>query len=56
MLNNKWVRLLGAVLCVAGLGTGAVAQETVKVGVLLSYSGPSGLGGQSADNIIKQYQ
>ena len=56
MLNNKWVRLLGAVLCVAGLGTGAVAQETVKVGVLLSYSGPSGLGGQSADNVIKQYQ
>lgn len=56
MLKNKLVRLLGAALCVAGLGTGAAAQETMKVGVLMSYSGPGAVSGQSADNVIKQYQ
>lgn len=34
----------------------AVAQETVKVGVLLTYSGPSGLSGQFADETIKVFQ
>jgi branched-chain amino acid transport system substrate-binding protein len=34
----------------------ALAQETVKVGVLLTYSGPSGLAGQHADDTIKIFQ
>lgn len=34
----------------------AMAQETVKVGLLLTYSGPSGLAGQHADDTIKVFQ
>lgn len=34
----------------------ALAQETVKVGLLMTYSGPSGLAGQHADNTIKVFQ
>jgi len=33
-----------------------MAQETVKVGLLLTYSGPSGLAGQHADDTIKVFQ
>ena len=34
----------------------AQAQETVKVGLLISYSGISAMGGQSADNVLKLFQ
>lgn len=34
----------------------AMAQETVKVGLLLTYSGPSELAGQHADDTIKVFQ
>ena len=36
--------------------TAAVAQETVKVGVLISYSGINASGGQAADNVLKAFQ
>jgi branched-chain amino acid transport system substrate-binding protein len=34
----------------------AVAQDTVKVGLLITYSGPSGLSGQYAEDTIKVFQ
>lgn len=34
----------------------AAAQETIKVGLLLTYSGPSGLSGQLADQTVKLFQ
>lgn len=42
----------------AGLAFSALAsaQDTVKVGLLLTYSGPSGLSGQLADQTIKLFQ
>ncbi len=42
----------------AGLAFGALAaaQETIKVGLLLTYSGPSGLSGQLADQTIRLFQ
>ena len=40
----------------AGLLTAtAWAQETVKVGLLMTYSGPSGLSGQHAEDTIKVF-
>lgn len=43
--------------CLTGmLVTGAIAQETVKVGMLMSYSGIALAGGVSADNIVKHFQ
>jgi branched-chain amino acid transport system substrate-binding protein len=44
--------LAGATL----LHSAAWAQETVKVGLLMTYSGPSGLAGQHADDTIKVFQ
>ncbi len=34
----------------------AAAQETIKVGLLFTYSGPSALAGQINDNVIKMFQ
>ena len=34
----------------------ARAQETIKVGLLFTYSGPSGMTGQISDNVIKLFQ
>ena len=49
-------RLLLALAATAA-GTAAQAQEdTIKVGVLMSYSGIAMQGGVSADNVIKQFQ
>ena len=50
------VTSIGAVALGLGAITSAAAQETVKVGLLLTYSGPSGLSGQVADNTIKLFQ
>jgi branched-chain amino acid transport system substrate-binding protein len=46
---------IASVLGIA-ISMAAQAQETIKVGVLMSYSGPSGLSGQHADNTIKLFQ
>jgi branched-chain amino acid transport system substrate-binding protein len=46
-----------AVLTAAGLMSPlAWAQETVKIGLLLTYSGPSGLSGQHTDDTVKVFQ
>ena len=36
--------------------SGAFAQDTIKVGVLVSYSGMGALGGQQTDAAIKLFQ
>lgn len=45
------VMAASAVICLPVL-----AQETVKIGLLATYSGPSGLSGQHADDTIKVFQ
>jgi branched-chain amino acid transport system substrate-binding protein len=45
----------GAAALLAAGGTG-FAQETIKIGVLVSYSGIGSLGGQQTDAAIKLYQ
>lgn len=47
---------LAALAASALLSAPAMAQETVRVGLLLTYSGPSGLAGQHADDTIKVFQ
>lgn len=55
MLIKNVVLMLG--LSAAAVGTPAIAQEeTVKVGLLLSYSGISATAGASADNVVKLFQ
>ncbi len=56
-LTRRWTMALAslAVATAASLAP-AQAQESVKVGVLISYSGISALGGVSADNVIKLFQ
>jgi len=56
MLKNRLTRLLGLATLGATLAMGATAQETIKVGVLISYSGISATSGQSADNVLKLFQ
>jgi branched-chain amino acid transport system substrate-binding protein len=56
MLKEKLARLIGAAACSALLAAPALAQETVKVGMLISYSGISATGGVSADNVLKLFQ
>jgi len=46
--------LCAAVLCACSAA--ATAQETIKVGFLMTYSGPSGLSGQMADQAVKAFQ
>ena len=45
-----------AVFGLASFGLPAVAQETIKVGVLVSYSGMTSMGGQQTDATIKLFQ
>ena len=45
--------LLATMACATASAQG---QETIKVGVLISYSGISAVGGQSADNVMKLFQ
>ncbi|MBC7378598.1 MAG: ABC transporter substrate-binding protein, partial [Burkholderiaceae bacterium] len=56
MLRDTLTRLLGLAICSAALAAPAHAQETVKVGMLISYSGISATGGLSADNTLKLFQ
>ncbi len=48
--------LTGAVAFGLAFGTPALAQETVKVGLLFTYSGASSITGQLSDNTIKLFQ
>lgn len=54
--NPSLVARVGASVVGIAIAASALAQETVKVGVLLTYSGPSGLSGQHADDTIKVFQ
>jgi branched-chain amino acid transport system substrate-binding protein len=56
MLRLKSARLLGLALCAAVFSLPAIAQEKIKVGILVSYSGITAMQGQATDNIIKQFQ
>ncbi|CAN5428274.1 ABC transporter substrate-binding protein [soil metagenome] len=58
MLRDTLTRLSGIAVCSAALiaAAPALAQETVKVGMLISYSGISASGGVSADNVLKLFQ
>ena len=55
MLRDTITRLFGVAVCSAALAAPALAQETVKVGMLISYSGISASGGVSADNVLKLF-
>ncbi len=48
--------LAGVMTLGLSVSTTAYAQETVKVGLLFTYSGPSGMTGQLSDNTIKLFQ
>ncbi len=52
----KPVALVAATLLALTASGAALAQETIKVGILGSYSGISALGGQQADNAMKMFQ
>jgi|688.fasta_scaffold10777_16 branched-chain amino acid transport system substrate-binding protein len=56
MLKNRIIRLIVLATVSATLAMTAAAQETVKVGMLISYSGISATGGISADNVLKLFQ
>jgi branched-chain amino acid transport system substrate-binding protein len=53
-------RRLAPLAVVAAIGitlsASALAQDTLKIGLLLTYSGPFGLSGQLSDNTIKLFQ
>jgi branched-chain amino acid transport system substrate-binding protein len=53
---KKFLRLAVTAALAGTLASSALAQETIKVGLLMSYSGIALAGGVSADNIIKQFQ
>jgi branched-chain amino acid transport system substrate-binding protein len=50
----RW--LAGAAALGVAVVLPAQAQETIKVGLLFTYSGPSGISGQLSDNAIKMFQ
>lgn len=56
MNASRTLRGLAAGLLGTALAMSASAQETVRVGLLISYSGISGMTGQAADNLLKQFQ
>ena len=55
-LTGTWRRLAGVMALAFAAALPVAAQETVKVGLLLTYSGPSGVSGQLSDNVIKLFQ
>lgn len=55
-MNSYRFRLLGGALAAFALAMGAQAQDTIKVGILASYSGPSATSGIAVDNTIKLFQ
>ena len=53
----KRIAAVSSVLALGLISAGqAIAQEKIKVGVLATFSGPSGLAGQQAENVIKLFQ
>jgi branched-chain amino acid transport system substrate-binding protein len=56
VIASRTLRGFAAGLLGTALAMSAMAQETVRVGLLFSYSGISGMTGQTADNLLKQFQ
>lgn len=56
MIRPLRQRAVAALAATALMSLPALGQETVKVGLLLTYSGPSGLTGQHADDTLKVFQ
>lgn len=53
----KRIACVSSFLAIGLISAGqAIAQEKIKVGVLATFSGPSGLAGQQAENVIKLFQ
>jgi branched-chain amino acid transport system substrate-binding protein len=55
-LLRPLARFASAAAIGIGVMASATAQETVKVGLLFTYSGASGMTGQVADNVVKLFQ
>ncbi|MEY2952856.1 MAG: hypothetical protein RLZZ401_943 [Pseudomonadota bacterium] len=59
-MGNQLRRVIAKLSTVGLLGvaiaSSVFAQDTVKVGLLFSYSGPSGLSGQHSDDTVKVFQ
>ena len=53
---NRFCRVACAAALALSCALPAAAQETIKVGLLFTYSGPSGISGQLSDNAIKLFQ
>jgi len=53
---TRGLRWLLAAAVAAAIVLPASAQDTIKVGLLLTYSGPSGVSGQLSDNALKLFQ
>src|SRR5690348_4427932 len=53
---NMLLRTAAAAALIVGLGASASAEDTIKVGVLVGYSGIGSLSGQQTDATIKLFQ
>jgi len=54
--SRSWLKIIAAAVVAAAAATPTLAQETIKVGLLFTYSGPSGISGQLSDNAVKLFQ
>lgn len=52
---SNYIRTVATAALTIALALPALAQETIKVGLLFTYSGPSGISGQLSDNAIKMF-
>ena len=55
-MNSIGLKRLGATVAITALAGLVHAQETIKVGILASYSGPSATSGIAIDNVVKLFQ
>ena len=54
--RHSLTALAGVAALVLAVAAPVRAQETIKIGLLFTYSGPSGMTGQISDNVIKLFQ
>lgn len=55
-LQRRLIGFTGALVMGLAIAAPAQAQEKIKVGLLATFSGPSALAGQQAENVIKLFQ
>lgn len=55
-MKTTRIRLLAGALAAFALAGAVHAQDTIKVGILASYSGPSASSGIAVDNVVKLFQ